>query len=98
MYFEHFVLPLMLNCLILSSAAGECFLMSAPSANSHSWYTTKNESPGQQGFANNTHLYNRMPHHAVPARDVSRCEDVLIVYILCMYMLGSKRSSMLSDT
>lgn len=43
--------------------------MSAPSANSHSWYTTKNEGPGQQGFANNSHLYNRTLHHVGPATD-----------------------------
>lgn len=43
--------------------------MSAPSANSHSWYATKNEGPGQQGFAHNSHLYNRTPHHVGPARD-----------------------------
>jgi hypothetical protein len=84
-YSETFMLPLMLNCFILSSAEGECFLMSAPSANSHSWYTTKNESPGQQGFAHNTHLYNRTPHHVGPARDVSRCEDTCLYYTLSLY-------------
>ncbi|XP_069689503.1 protein transport protein Sec16A-like isoform X2 [Periplaneta americana] len=44
--------------------------MSAPTTKNHSWYSTKNEGPGQRGVTSNTHLYNRtMPHHTEPPAD-----------------------------
>lgn len=71
------VLPLVLSfdwCILLCifQAAGKCFLMSAPTANSHSWFSVKKEVPGQQEVAHTTHLYSRTtPHHAGPPADVS---------------------------
>lgn len=63
---------LLFSALYVSfQAAGKCFLMSAPTANNHPWFSAKKEVSGQQGVAYSAHQYNRPTHHSGPPTDVS---------------------------